>query len=1029
MGQPAGAISSTGAQAPPADGVHTPSPEAQALQSTGTLSGIGAQAPPEAQASKTNELFGVVGSGTVVRGEKIRVTESVGHFGLDEHVTTLSGLVCHFFIECDETCFPEPVMLDDADLFGSFEVMVHYPFVYADAFIGRVLTYLLRRDMAWGRFFLHLFLALCFLLYLEGKVLYRCKRFLWYMHVYVFGRQITYMGADGYLGTRHEPGLSDYVWRNITWSAYLTGQLILHLREVCAYVTIWFVTMHLFIARGCSLLHDTTVYDSQTGDIVFQDSNADQVIDDRGARDPTFMVGSNGDVHDEAFFRRPVSIGTVTWEVGENLNLKVNVWEKFFKNSSVANRLKNYNLLRCNLHVKILVNGVSFHTGRALVSYHPLWDPDTTMKGNYEGVWCQRSQVGNFVIDPSLNVGGEIVAPFFSSSTWIHIPTEKWDIGKLCINSKQTLRHANGGTDAASLTILVWAEDIEICGSTSQSQVGTEYKPDGLISRVATGVAYAAGRLTKVPYIGKFAQATQIASGAIGQIASMFGFSRPVILTSMIGSVERAAGNFCNMDQQEMVTKLSLDSKQELTIDPRVVGLDGTDEMAFANIWSKSTHFRTVDWPDTANQNESLGHINVEPTACVIEGTRFFNTPLSFCAQPFEYWTGTIVYDFDVVASRQHSGRLRIVYDPNVHAAEADIAYNTSFSMVVDITEKKQFQLVVPWSSEVCYKKVRPFYEDHDVLLGAMQPFANGTISVYVVGKLVSPSDTDSGVHINVRMRAGDDFQVSKPTSSNVTACSYFPIDDIDIDAQSGIGVPSDNSLLPRVFFGESIVSFRQLLKRYWHHSSVSILPETGLQCIQVTVPNMPSYFGYDSKGIDHDGPKRVNAVNMTMLNYISPCFLGWRGSIRSKYELLGESLSTVRVHTELQDYGVTQKVVSDYANEGNVHLRVQQYLGSTGAGIAIEDSKKPVLEVEHVFYSPLRFANARVITYGGSGGVDLTDEMRHSFLYMTRVEGTNPGKHILNRYVAIGEDFGLHYFAGVPGMTPLWLNTLAREV
>merc|ERR1711862_171736 len=89
------------------------------------------------------------------------------------------------------------------------------------------------------------------------------------------------------------------------------------------------------------------------------------------------------------------------------------------------------------------------------------------------------------------------------------------------------------------------------------------------------------------------------------------------------------------------------------------------------------------------------------------------------------------------------------------------------------------------------------------------------------------------------------------------------------------------------VFFGEQVVSIRELLKRYCLHSGYTtgkFADEYAGVTMNLTQPDFPFYKGYCPSG-PHDSVDGSFAYShMTYLNYFAPCYVAYRGGIRWKY-------------------------------------------------------------------------------------------------------------------------------------------------
>lgn len=130
-------------------------------------------------------------------------------------------------------------------------------------------------------------------------------------------------------------------------------------------------------------------------------------------------------------------------------------------------------------------------------------------------------------------------------------------------------------------------------------------------------------------------------------------------------------------------------------------------------------------------------------------------------------------------------------------------------------------------------------------------------------------------------------------------------------------------------FFGEKFVSFRSLMKRYMlanNYVPSQIAFDTGengnLFAWSLTIPNFPYFPGFspttenwdsfthsvnfappaqfltnfrsgDDSSFANGQTLRFNTGNLTYFHYVTKMFVGWRGSLRSKYIVSGPSLQT----------------------------------------------------------------------------------------------------------------------------------------
>jgi hypothetical protein len=115
--------------------------------------------------------------------------------------------------------------------------------------------------------------------------------------------------------------------------------------------------------------------DKKQETVMFHESTEGQ-MGGQTADEGAFMTS---DVIDDSslqnFLARPVRIANFTWletdPSGVDL-LTLQPWSSFFNDPRIKFKLNNFGFIRCNLHVKILLNASPFYYGAMLASYQPL---------------------------------------------------------------------------------------------------------------------------------------------------------------------------------------------------------------------------------------------------------------------------------------------------------------------------------------------------------------------------------------------------------------------------------------------------------------------------------------------------------------------------------------------------------------------------------------------------------------------------------------------------------------------------------
>jgi hypothetical protein len=555
--------------------------------------------------------------------------------------------------------------------------------------------------------------------------------------------------------------------------------------------------------------------------------------------DATFDNATTDGATMAEYLQRPVKIHEFEWSSSIVAFSTFLPWKLFFENARVSNRITTYQLLRCKLHLKFLINGTPFQYGRLMADYIPLRSatgpPDelTVDRAFVTQDSVGASQRPHIFLDPTTCAGGEMELPFFWYKDYLNVVAGDWDLmGEINIRQLNALASTNTtSTDTVRITVMAWASEVEVAmptafdaaGLTAQALPeyeyqaktkskgkGDEYPSSGVISGPATAIQNVASALTKVPFLAPYARASEVAAGAIANIARMFGYSRPVMQTEGIAEYRPVpTGSLALTNIPDNSHKLALDVKQETTVDSRTVGLDGTDEMNIKSIAMRESYVTKFAWTenDSANSGDVpetlLWTSYVTPLMFDVEKIpgsagppvvpdRFWYhyTPSGFISNLFASWHGSMIFRFQIVASKFHRGRLRIVYEPGTTTPGNNFdEYNINYSKIVDISEERdvvmkvghgqdKYWLPIAYPNTVAGDDVPPFSTSVSTFPVMSDVTAiNGTISVYVLNDLESPDPGLSGlqdIEINVYTSMGDDFEVMDPAGDNLFRMTFF---------------------------------------------------------------------------------------------------------------------------------------------------------------------------------------------------------------------------------------------------------------
>lgn len=785
--------------------------------------------------------------------------------------------------------------------------------------------------------------------------------------------------------------------------------------------------------------------------------------------DPSFDMATSEDADLATFFARPMLIDEMNWNVNAALTVSAYpIWARWAKNPRVANRLSNFKNFRGTLHVKFLINGNQFYWGRAIAAYTPYSNEFVSPTDS-----IQMSQRPHVWLDPSTSTGGEMRLPFFHQYNAIDttILNGFETMGTLDLKSVTALYHPTS-TTPVSIHIYAWATDVVLSAPTNinlnglvaqDGEKSSDEYGTGPISKPASMVASMAGKLSSTPTIGPYAMATQTMANAVGKVAAMFGYSRPAVISEPCLNKPLPIGNLVNVDAPDTSIRMALTSKQEVTVDPRTTGLDGVDELTLDYLFSKESYLTQFAWEKSDVTGTTLFSTGVSPINYYYDGSAetYQLTPMALAANPFRYWMGSITYRFQIVASGYHKGRLKFTWDPVEGVANPET--NVSYNHIVDIAEERDFELTVGWGSNkpaLNCPDIAPLnYYLEDGVVTADNDLFNGVLMVNVVNDLVSSGVDTFPVRILVSVKSYD-LHVFAPDEERIAYFSIFPNPAPGLKIQDGTksGIiqtdanqpkdPNDTAISPEgdniidtmgpsavwrkplpFVAGEEITSFRQFIKRYSQHSILAAqgsnaTTDAGTLFIHKQ-PAFPYYYGYDPLGVDLAGANPFNRCSVTLLNWLGPCYAGWRGSLRWKLvpisapccswmmeaKRCGSNCSYEDNWVDIPTPTLGDPIPPTRAIREAIQYDVQ---GGWDGLVVTSTQHNPVLEFEIPYYN-----NERFIQNKENQALTSSDGMGWWFRFTSNNVSNSVGKvtqpAIFNTYVAAGEDFSFYFFVSVP--------------
>jgi len=805
----------------------------------------------------------------------------------------------------------------------------------------------------------------------------------------------------------------------------------------------------------------------------FLDQTEGAKVEFAPVQDPTMLADEQANTHLTNFLSRPQLVKTVVWNETDTVgtNWTFNPWHDFLNSTSTRKKLDNYAFINCTLKVKIVVNASPFYFGSTLVSYQPMsgyYTQSAATSGSTNAFIIPFSQMPHVWVYPQTSQGGEFKFPFFYHKNWLPLTANDTNhMGTITGIVVNQLASANGATGTGvTIQIWAWAEDVKLLGPSLQLAIqGDEYvEGKGALSKPASAVAKVAKKLKKLPVIGSFATATATAASVVSDVASLFGFSNPPVISPPEAFVPRPFPHFASPDISTPMEKLTLDPKQELTIDPRIAGLDGTDELLITNLVNRESFLTSCSISTTTAVDTVVFSAKVTPNLLdfYYDGTtyKFFPTPMDHVSRMFQYWRGDIVFRFRFICTAYHKGRIRVSYDPaaDINANVPD--YTSVFNQVIDIGETSDVEVRVPYMQAYAWLRT---YQDRDNYPatvwhngtsspGTLDPTQdNGMIAVRVVTPITAPISS-STIYMQVFVHAAENFEVAAPvdlpyaTFDAVQGDTTYELQSQEqsyamttsVIAGTTPGGDEDSKFL--VNMGESVPSVRSLLRRtnLSYTSQLPLTSSSDFACINTQGQTIyPPWYGYDTngrhsaKGTYTTGSNfGFNFCSVYPFHWVGRCFVGMRGSAMWHFNV--DTVGTDSVVSSLRVYRSTKVAAttlynitsgSGTLNTTSAYSRFYNQNGSGSGGSALTNQvTQTSIQVVLPDYNQARFhfcdpaSGSLGFTGDGSAYQTAVLETKLKPAWATKAwDALN-----VQKYHAVGPDFTFFFFLCAPPWT--WL-------
>lgn len=515
--------------------------------------------------------------------------------------------------------------------------------------------------------------------------------------------------------------------------------------------------------------------------------------DSTGARSnpPRPLIGGSTDDLSK-FLEREFRLETFLW--GSAGFSGCDAYNVILSDENVANKWQHFRYFRADLKIRVEISGNPFAQGLGFMYWLPYayansgaacYDYDINAADRSLTSVYHVTQVPHVEVLASDVTVKEFTIPFTWHRPFIDITPNSTDalgkyIGTLAFKSfSGPTSVAVGGS--INIPITVYANFVNVVltlpdleDTILQSHDEYDSQPSKVMATISRGLS----TMSTVPIIGPGMRATAEIAGKASSILKHFGFSKPVSIDAPIYTVMRYGHNTMTASGFDNVEKLTLDPKQETSLCVSEFGR-GFDELAISYLTRKWGLVTTFNWSQASATGNKLAVLPVTPGLVAADTSGAFvrirPTPLGYTTAAFSQWRGTIEFRIRFVATPYHRGRVRVIFTKSPLVAYAvsltgkisNIALNT----VIDLSQDTDVIVRVGYADAVAWKYFgwMPTSTPSDLGNGTWEDFVSGFLYLQVLEPITLPNSASTpNVPVLIYTRAGDDFEVAKPTLRHI---------------------------------------------------------------------------------------------------------------------------------------------------------------------------------------------------------------------------------------------------------------------
>jgi hypothetical protein len=589
------------------------------------------------------------------------------------------------------------------------------------------------------------------------------------------------------------------------------------------------------------------------------------------------------------FLRKPIVLDDGIFQSSDTSTTfpLFHLFDTVITNPLWTDKVRGFLGIRCTTVFTLQVNATRFIQGRYMLNFYPTCGAAGSKADDKLGMHYfsleTRTQSPGIQIDLNCETQVTLRIPFISSQQFYPLVKLSDASDDRAIGFVRVHPYVNANL-ATPYTLLCHLEDVELFGPTvpqmgSKSVQFDEQKKAG-IGPVETNlrlVSRSTAVLSNIPTLAPFMAPTTLFVDMAAKIASIWGWSKPSIVTPQIPVFRHRGFQNPNVDGGDVSAKLSLSVKNEIGQSGAVFGTS-LDEMSFDYIKTIPSYFRQVTWSNQAKE-ALIFNLSVRPNefsnGYSDNGNGIYvELPCSVWKHRFKMYRGSFNFTIKAVKTEFHSGRLAIVYIPiDPSGADPSISYPLTYyanRTIIDIRYGNEWTFNLPFVSSNPWLRTDQYY---------------GKFQIYVENPLQFPPTVTSSVTLLIEVSGGDDLEYAVPYPGVTDYVPYHPsapqagqYECFNFETPIGGAIShSKESTQALACIGEQFTSVRQILKRMEMRARLTTLATNNVVSV------LPYAVGI-VEGRGTAGTPTFPFLQADSYAFFAPMFAMARGSMRIKF-------------------------------------------------------------------------------------------------------------------------------------------------